>query len=183
LDKRSKILKDAVSFKDDIKNSGIWARTEILAGYGYKNNPNGKSTLDEVIFTGSNIVPLGGVSFVFSDLFGVDDDITVPTLYSQKGIGIPDSPKPTETYYSPDGEEDSTGNRVRHVKYRYGHIVQLFGVGITGTSENDISIYKPDYRENTIEIDKTISDLGEVTGQMIPFRFTGEDLTTAEAMK
>ena len=183
MDKRSKILKDTVSFKDDIKNSGIWARTEILAGYGYKKNPNGKSTLDEVLFSTSNIVPLGGVSFVFSDLFGVDDDITVPTLYSQKGIGIPDSATPTETYYSPDGEEDSTGNRVRHVKYRYGHIVQLFGVGITGTSENDISIYKPDYRENTIEIDKTISDLGEVTGQMIPFRFTGEDLTTAEAMK
>jgi hypothetical protein len=158
-------------------------KTEILFGHGYKDNPMGKSTLDEVLFTTHNIVPLGGVSFVFGKLFEANDSITVPTLYDQKGIGIPNSTVPTETYYSPDGEEDPSGNRVRRIKYYQGNYVQLFGVGITGTSENDISIYKPDYRENTIEIDKTISDLGEVTGQMLPFRYTAEDLTTAEQMK
>lgn len=64
-------IKDNLSFKDkrQFKSGGIWAKTEVIAGYGdVFYNPNGKSTLSEVIFTESNIVPIGGVSYVMQNV-------------------------------------------------------------------------------------------------------------------
>lgn len=174
-----KIVKDKFSFTDNvampnIPSNGMWARTEIIGGYGDVNlNPLGKSTLGEECFRQSNIVPIGGVSYVMQQMFGVNDNqIEVPTMYAENGIGAPDSATPVETYESPDG--------TKSVLYRYGHFVQLFGVGITGTAENDITVYKPDYREKSINISKVNSDGLTVTGTMLPFRYTAETLNSSE---
>ena len=170
----AKIVKDRFSFNDKISTSGIWARTEIIGGYGdVILNPTGKSSLGEVCFRSHNIVPIGGVSYVMQQMFGVpDEQISVPTLYTANGIGIPNSAIPTDTYETPNG--------AKSIIYRYGHCVQLFGVGITGTGENDVSIYHPDYRENNITMTKVNSDGLTVTGTLLPFRYTTETLDTTE---
>lgn len=173
---------DRLHLHDKVQNkSGFWAKTEIIAGYGNIINPMmGKSTLDEVIFTGHNTVPLGGVQYVMERLFGVRGPISVPTLYRPSadeitGIGKPDSNYPTETYKDPSGD--------KRVIYRPGHLVNLFGIGITGHAENDVTVYPVDYRENSITINKTTADGTVVTGTMIPFRHTSEELNEVDAKK
>lgn len=179
---------DNISFHDvsnlnihDCKKPALWARTEVVVGYGkVHNNPTGKSTLDEVIFTGQNTVPLGGVQYVMERCFGVRGPISVPTLYRPDteeitGIGKPDSNSPTETYPSPDGD--------KRIIYRDGHLVQLFGIGITGHAENDVTVYPVDYRENSININMTTADGTIVTGTMIPFRHTAEELNEIDVKK
>lgn len=181
-------VNDSISFKSEssldqknIKKPGLWARTEIIGGYGdIKVSPNGKSTLSEVVFTESNTVPLGGVQYVMEQIFGVNAPIHVPTLYRPDddtitGIGKPDSNAPTETYKTPNGD--------RRIIYRPGHMVQTFGIGITGHAENDVTVYPVDYRENSININKTTSDGTIVTGTMIPFRYTSEELSDVEVKK
>jgi len=125
-----KKLTEKLKFSDNITNNGIWATTEVIGGYGeIHNTPNGKSTLDEEIFRTKNIVPIGGVSYVMEQMFGVkDSQIDVPTVYTTDSIGIINSGTPSETYDVPGGTKTPM--------YRYGHYVQLFGVGITGTAEN-----------------------------------------------
>lgn len=170
-----KTLKDTISFKDRT-NSGLWAKTEILCGYDYHETPNGKSTLGETLFTTHNIVPIGGVSYVMERVFGITEkQIDIPTLYSETGIGIADSLAPTETYKIPGGT--ATPN------YRYGHMVQLFAVGITGTGENDVTVYNPSYREKSINISYTSADGLTVEGTMIPFRYTAETLSPDDRLK
>ena len=169
------ILKDKISFTDldPAEHSGLWAKTEIIGGHGFIPNELGKSTLGEVLFTESNIVPIGGVSFVFEKLFGVKEkQITVPSLYTKANIGLPDKPNTTATYTSPDGSKVSV--------YPVGNLVQLFGIGTTGTSENDATIYHPDYRENAIILNKQTADGKTVTGTMLPFRHTVDTLNEKE---
>lgn len=170
-------LNDCVKFNDKINSNGIWATTEVIGGYGeIHNNPNGKSTLDEEIFRTKNIVPIGGVSYVMEQMFGVkDSQIEVPTVYSTDNIGIINSGNPSETYDVPGGTKSPL--------YRHGHYVQLFGIGITGTAENDISIYKPDYRENGIKLSKVNADGLTVTGTILPFRFTQAVLNSQERLQ
>ncbi len=168
------ILKDTVSFSDldPATHNGLWARTEIIGGHDYIPNDYGKSTLGEELFTESNIVPIGGVSFVFEKLFGVKDaQITVPTMYTKASIGLADKAT-TATYATPDGNKVSV--------HPIGNVVQLFGIGVTGTSENDATIYRPDYRENAIIINKQASDGRTVTGTMLPFRHTVDTLNEKE---
>jgi hypothetical protein len=169
-------VKDSISFKDNwsLSKSGLWARTEVIGGYGeVHENPFGKSTLDEVCFRQHNIVPIGGVSYVMEQMFGVkESQITIPTMYTNNGIGKKNSGVPTETYITPNGEKT--------VIYRYGHFVQLFGIGITGTAENDVTMYHPDYRENDITLSKVNSDGLTVTGTLLPFRFTQSALDSNE---
>ena len=155
----------------------LWAKTEVLVGHGpVLNNPNGKSTLGEDFISYSNTVPLGGVQYAFQKLFEcAAEQIPVPTLYSQAGIGLPNSVVPTDTYLTPDG--------YKVVQYRYGHFVQLMGVGITGTSENDVTKYIPDYRECSMDIAKVSTDGLTITGTMLPFRYTPDVLTTTERAK
>lgn len=171
-----KVIKDSMKINDQITNgtSGLWARTEVIGGYGDLNiNPNGKSSLGEEIFHQSNIVPIGGVSYVMQNMFGVEEtQIQIPTLYEETGIGLSNSTPATETYKTPDGNKP--------IIYRTGHFVQLFGVGITGTAENDVTIYKPDYREASINLSKVNSDGLTVTGTILPFRFTQETLNSSE---
>ena len=175
-------LNDKISFpQDTVKigdvQGGLWAKTEVIGGYGdVQINPTGKSTLSETIFEQHNIVPIGGVSYVMEQVFGVPEtQINIPTLKDSSGIGPNNSAPITETYVTPDGNVRTT--------YRYGHYVQLFGVGITGTAENDITIYPCDYREHTIEIDKVNSDGLEVKGVMLPLRYTGAALDSADNKK
>lgn len=168
--------KDTVLFPEGPKG-GLFARTEVIGGYGdVQINPTGKSTLGEQIFNTHNIVPIGGTSYALQHLFGVPEtQIDIPTMHELHGIGAEDSQPTTETYKTPDG----TGVTV----YRYGHFVQLFGIGITGSSENDIDIYPCDYRENTIEIDKVNADGLEIRGHMLPFRYTGAALDSDESKR
>lgn len=174
------ILKDRLSVSDKLgekmpqqHSTGLWARTEIIGGYGFNFNPTGKSTLNETIFSTHNMVPIGGVSYAMEKLFLVkESQIQIPTLYDESGIGHSNSSVPTETYLTPDG--------LKSIVYRYGHGVQLFGVGITGTGENDVSIYDVTYRENSINIEKVNHDGLTVRGIMYPFRYTTETLDTLE---
>ena len=175
----NRLVKDKLSFSEgvdmpNLHKSGLWARTEIIGGYGDLDiNPIGKSTIGEVCFRTENIVPVGGVSYVMQNLFDVQDDqIDIPTLYEETGIGLTNSTPPTETYLTPKGEKS--------IIYRHGNCVQLFGVGITGTAENDITIYSPDYREKSIDLSKVNSDGLTVTGTMLPFRYTEETLNASE---
>ena len=174
----SNLYKDKISFGDEsLKGSGLWARTEVIGGYGeYHDNPLGKSSLDEVCFRQHNIVPIGGVSYAMQHLFGVNEtQITIPTMYTENGIGKINSGPPTEVYDIPGG--------TKSIIYRYGHYVQLFGIGITGTAENDVTIYHPDYRENNIKLSKVNPDGLTVTGTMLPFRYTQSTLDSNERLK
>ena len=179
----SKLIKisDKLNYKDNSEivnlsaGSCMWAKTDIIAGYGLKET-NGITTLNEVVFRKKNIVPIGGVSYTMEKLFGVPEtQITVPTLYTENGIGKVNSGTPQETYDIPGG--------TKNIIYRYGHTVCLFGVGITATAENDITIYQPDYREKNINLTRTNHDGLTVHGTMLPFRYTTETLDSDERLK
>lgn len=176
-------LKDRFNLKDSQSMSiimpqeslsGIWANTEVIGGYGdFIMNPTGKSSLSEECFRTHNIVPIGGVSYVMEKVFGVPEtQIEIPTMYEQNGVGNPNSMPPDAKYLTPDGEVN--------VRYRYGHFTQIYGIGITGTAENDVTVYKPDYREYGIKMSKVNADGLTVTGTLIPFRYTAEMLNSKE---
>lgn len=179
-------VKDTLHKRDNTiiggKGHGIWAKTEVLCSNGdVIYNPYGKSSFAPgAPFTRSeNMVVVGGVEYVMEKVFGVQSEqFPIPTMYSaegEDGIGLPDSSAPTETYLTPQGEVATL--------YRYGNLVQLFGVGITGTAENDVSVYPVDYREKSIKLSKVNTDGLTVTGTMLPFRFTAETLSNEERQK
>lgn len=171
----NEILKDNLSVKDKIA-PGLWARTEILGGYDLITKPNGMTSLGETLFTTHNIVPIGGVSYVMQNVFGIQEtQIEIPTLYAETGIGVADSLAPTDTYKKPGGY----GTPV----YRYGHFNQLFAVGITGSGENDVTVYNPDYREKGIAMSTVSSDGLTIKGTMIPFRYTADTLDASDRLK
>ena len=182
------------------ESHGLWAKTKIMGSYDdvmYDKNgipffgkkiPTGKNKLGETIFrtertkpifSEENMVTLGGCQYAMEKLFGVKNDyIDVPTMYSKHGIGYEDSTPPSGdgyTYTTPDGAKNTI--------YRYGHFVQLFGVGITGTAENDITVHPVDYRENDIDISKVTTDGLTLEGKMVPFRYTAEDLSSIDRRK
>ena len=96
-----------------VGHGGLWARTEVIGGYGEVNiNPLGKSTIGETLFRDHNIVPIGGVSYVMEQMFGINENqIYVPSMYEVNGIGLPNSTPPAEVYQSPTGDKS--------VIYRY----------------------------------------------------------------
>lgn len=171
---RMTFIKDSATKKHTATpGKGMWVRTEVIGGYGDVHyNPRGKSSLGEVVFSNSNTVPLGGVQYVFEQVFGVQGPITIPTLYDQTGIGLENSPIPVETFNTPFGE--------RTTVYRLGNKVCLFGVGVTGTAENDVTVYPVDYRENSISLSKVSTDGATINGLMIPFRYTSQTLDETE---
>lgn len=202
----AKLLKDKLSFVDrrelasatmPIQSHGLWTRTEVLAShddveinkngksYFVKKIPIGVSKLGETLFRKekvkpimeeSNMVPIGGCQFAMELLFGVKaTQFSIPTLYSMNGIGLPDSITPTTVYDVPGG--------TKSIIYNHGNIVQLFGVGITGTAENDVTVHNVDYRENSIEMARVTTDGLTLTGTMIPFRYTSEVLKESEKLK
>lgn len=199
----NKIIKDRLSFTDNhpehikmpkMQSHGLWARTEILASndevvldkdgvfsHFAKKVPTGKSALGETIFkmekvapkfVASNMVPIGGCQYAMEMIYGVTSDkLDIPTLYDGLGTGIGLKDVIPSTCYDIPG-----GQKV--VIHDPGNFVQLFGVGVTGTAENDITVHPVSYRENSIDL-----EYGELTGTMIPFRYTTESLSTEDKLK
>lgn len=157
-------------------HSGMWARTEVIGGFGdfvKAQSPFGKTSLTDVSWHEENMVVIGGVQYTMEQIYGEKcTQIEIPTLYSETGIGHPDSLPPTDTYETPDGNKT--------ILYRPGNKVLLFGVGITGTAENDITVHPTDYREKSIEMAKVSTDGLTIRGNMVPFRYTAAQLTELE---
>lgn len=158
------------------QSHGLWRRTEVMYGFGdfvRATSPFGKSTLTGEYRVEENMVVIGGVQYAMEQIFGEKgEQIPIPTLYSETGIGYEDSLPPTETFDTPEGPKT--------IIYRPGNRVWLFGTGITGTAENDITVHPTDYREKSINMAKVTSDGLTLRGTMIPFRFTAAQLTELE---
>ena len=157
-------------------HSGMWARTEVIGGFGdfvKAQSPFGKTSLTDVSWHEENMVVIGGVQYTMEQIYGEKcTQIEIPTLYSETGIGHPDSLPPTDTYETPDGNKT--------ILYRPGNKVWSFGVRITGTAENDITVHPTDYREKSIEMAKVSTDGLTIRGNMVPFRYTAAQLTELE---
>lgn len=188
----NRIFRDSLNLHDSNGNvafpkshSSLWAKTEVLCSHAdVVLNPTGKASFAPGCpFTkSSNMVPISGVQYVMEQLFGIRDSVEIQTLYSSDGIGKLNSTNPTDTdafaYDTPEGTKKA-------VIYRPGHLVQLFGIGITGTAENDITVYPVDYKETSMNISRQISSSNSdialtLTGTMIPFRYTTEELSVVE---
>ena len=164
--------------------------------------PTGVSKLGETIFkkevvkpeyVGHNMVTLGGCQLAMELLFGVRGPYGIPTLntpqqgVSLTGIGLSDSVYPntsTDATYKVPTVDNNGGlsGTTTAVVHRPGDFVQLFGVGITGSAENDVTIHPVAYRENHIEMNITSSDNSIVRGTMIPFKITSS-LSNEEKVK
>ena len=178
-------MSDYLQFKDNLfsrdeisSHHSMWARTEVLVGCGdilYADDPHRKARFAAGCpFTkSSNMVVIGGAQYAMEKIFGVPgDQIPIPTMYDENGIGIENSTPVTDNFLTPDG--------VQTAIYRHGNIVQLMGIGITGTAENDITVYPVDYREKNINLNTVNADGKQVTGVMLPFRYTTEVLSASE---
>ena len=182
---RMKTLNDSLGkIGDGISFGQPWAETEILCGYGYhhSNDPFALSYLEEEIFEPlHNTVPVSGVQTLLELAFGVSGNITIPTLYTAHGIGLPDDPT-VPTYLVPENSDTLGSATPRPAIYQPGHLVQLFGIGITGPGENNVSVRKVGYRETDIEMQVITKD-GPLDGIMLPFRFTESELDPNERQK
>jgi len=131
------------------------------------------------------MVPIGGVEFVMELLFGVQcSQFQIPTLYSESGIGLKDSLPVSDNnlrYRVPDTENGVA--QYKYQLYRPGHLINSFGVGITGTAENDVTVHPVDYREKSISMTRVTADGLTLNGDMIPFRYTDEQLNSTERQK
>lgn len=153
----TKHLNDSFSMKDKV-GSGyhrhaptLWARTQVIGGYGLHTNPQtGLSELDEVVFETENMVPIGGVQFAMEQIFGVAGPLkAIDCLNKNQGIGATDSTM-----------AGSGGN-----PHPYGTKVCLFGIGIDGAAENSLTANEVNYLED------------KVSG-MVPFRYTNQPLSS-----
>ena len=154
-DKEILHLKDQINYRSAMGRKHaptLWVKTKIIGGHGLYKDKNGISQLGEVLFEEENMVPLVGVEYAMEKIFGVKAPITAITL-NEQGIGSPDVIPPTQDQ-----------------PYPYGHNVVLFGVGIGGTAENNITTLQEHYSHTNIT-------------DMVPFRFTNESLSEADAKK
>ena len=158
----TKHLNDSFSMKDKV-GSGyhhhaptLWARTQVIGGYGLHTNPEtGMSELDEVVFETENMVPIGGVQFAMEQIFGVRGPLTtIDSLDKNQGIGA----------------TDSTMSGSGTNPHPYGTKVCLFGIGIDGAAENSLTANEVHYLED------------KVSG-MVPFRYTNQALSSADQDK
>lgn len=178
------LLNDKISSNDTVEiGSGLWARTEVEFGTGY-HNPGRfrKSYLDETFEVAHNTVPISGTQTVLQTLFGVQGPILIPTLYDDLGIGQPNDEINTPTFLVPDSAVTEGSATTRRNLYQTGHLVQLFGIGVTGTAENNITVHKVGYRETKIEMTVKTKD-GDLDAKMYPFRFEENELDPHERQK
>lgn len=177
-------LDDRVFIGDSVdlfKPGQLWADTEILIGYGYhhSNDRFALSYLDEQIFpTQHNTVPISGVQTLLEMAFGVKGPINIPSLYRRHGIGLPDE-SAVPSFLVPDNEDIEGPATMHEAIYQPGHIAQLFGLGITGTAENNITVHKVGYRETDIEMVVKTAD-GNMDAVMLPLRYTESELDPNE---
>lgn len=156
----TKHLNDSFSMKDKVGGAHkhrptLWAYTQIIGGYGLHTNPEtGMSELDEVVFETENMVPIGGVQFAMEQIFGVAGPLTVPSLSKNDGIGATDS--------TMEGSADNP--------HPYGTKVCLFGIGVEGAAENNLTANEVTYLES------------KVSG-MVPFRYTNQALSEDDQKK
>jgi len=185
------ILKDNLKFQDmpKVHKSGIFASTKVIGGYGLKHDTNGVSSLEEVVFTKSNMIPIGGCQYSFEQLFGVKGSIDVPSLYtvSNGTIGLPDrlvsvyeSENEMTKYYIPALQGDTNNKSIIHP---VGEYVCLWGCGISGSGTNVVTKIPVDYKEYSIQNSLATENGTEVSGVMIPFRHTTSALTETDAIK
>lgn len=174
-------LEDKISTKD-IVSKGLWAKTEVVIGTGYHHSRLSKSKLDEVFDIQHNMVPISGTQTVLQYLFGVEGPITIPTLYDEMGIGQPNEESATPQFLVPDPVVSDGAATNRKAIYNPGHLVQLFGIGVTGTAENNITVHKVGYRETKIEMTVKTVD-GQLDAKMYPFRFDENELDPQERQK
>ena len=111
-------------------------------------------------------------------LSGVQGPINIDTLYTKHGIGLPDEPL-VPSFLVPVNQDIEGGATTMNSMYQAGHLVQLFGLGITGTAENNITVHKVGYRETDIEMSVKTED-GIVDAIMLPFRYTESELDPNE---
>lgn len=151
-----KTLNDRFSMNDKVgigndhhHRNTLWARTQIIGGYGLHKNPEtGLSELDEVVFETENMVPIGGVQFAMEQIFGVKGSLTeIPSLNKDLGIAAGATVKPT----APN-------------PHAYGTKVCLFGIGVSGSAENNLTAKEVKYRDSAVD-------------GMVPFRYTNETLS------
>lgn len=167
-----KVLEDSLMLNDE-RSFGFWKGTQIIGGHGFKKNPfSGLSELEESIFETHNTVTISGVQYAMESIFGESGPISVPTLYDELGIGLPNAIYQDVTVADPDGDHK--------MPHHYGNRVVLFGIGLTGSAENNITKYPVNYRERSIQINRTAEDGTELDGIMLPFRYTSQDLTETE---
>ena len=187
--KEHETLKDSLVPMPELHRSGVYQKTRIMGGYDFKRDINGISSLGEVTFDESNMIPIGGSQYCFEQLFGVEGPLKVPTLYEVSGgtIGIPDvsmldykANGEDIKYYVPamNGEID-----YKELIHPHGEYVTLFGVGLTGSAVNVLTKPPVDYKEFSIQESLGTEDGHVMTGVMLPFRFTPNELTEAEAVK
>lgn len=189
------ILKDNIGMSDKLvpmpklHRSGIFQRTRVMGGYGFTRDVNGVSSLGETTFDTENMIPIGGCQYSFEQLFGVKGPLAVPTLYEVSGgtIGCPDvsmldyqANGEDIKYYIPalNGETD-----YKELIHPHGEYVCLFGVGITGSAMNVLTKPPVDYKEFSIQESLGTEDGNPMTGIMIPFRFTANQLSEADSVK
>lgn len=225
---------DSLMFEDSIngahRGKGLWAKTEVIMGYGdFKDTPSGKTSLGEVIFAGSNMVTIGGVQYAMEKIFGVTGsnlNVLGRSLYETKPctsfndgdkleIGLPNSERPNnqseidqwrtylpegttltfttdedykkfikyigEIYQVPRGESNPTA--IGNVPYRNGHRVELFGIGTSGITDNDVTVYAVDYKDTGIEMVRSYDSNTDIKGHMLPFRQTADTLSADERLK
>ena len=141
MDKSIMHLEDQLSLRDNQPtHPGLWARTEVIAGYGRHQTTKG-SYLDKVLFKKSNMVPIGGVQYVMEKLFNVKGQLSTgyisdPDFPFQFGA---DTDESLNTIIDP-----SSGALI--APYSPQHHVCLFGVGTGGAPEN--SVYATDVAYN-----------------------------------
>ena len=189
MDTKKLYLNDNVSFKDKVSHKpGLWARTEVLCSNAdVIYDASGKSSFSKgaPFSINENMVPIGGVEFTMEMLFGVQcPQFEIPTLFSETGIGLLDSLPVSDVnlrYRIPDTENGVA--QYRYQLYRPGHLVNIFGIGITGTAENDVTVHPVDYREKSIFMSRVNADGLTLNGDMIPFRYTYEQLSSTERQK
>lgn len=178
----NRVLEDQLFLKDIIERSA-W-KSEIRCGYGYHHGKDRYtlSYLDEEIFPPlHNMVPISGVQSILERAFGVRGPITIDSMYNRHGIGCPDEAN-LPTFLVPENEDIDGLATKREALYAPGNIVQLFGVGITGTAENNITLHKVGYRETDIEMTVNTAD-GVLDGIWVPFRYTESELDPNERQK
>ena len=125
-------LNDKIASRDAIVGShkpGIWARTQIIGGYGRTTDKSGVSQLGEVVFEQENMVLIGGVQYVFERLFNVTGPLTTGYL-NDSGIG-----------------SSATTPISSSIVYPADHAIYLFGVGTGGAGTNTTSAADVDYKE------------------------------------
>lgn len=180
----NKIVNDKLSINDinSHNRSGLICKTEVIGSYSpIKHNPYGKSSfLGEELFTTHNMVTIGGVQTMFEQLFNVKGTVQIPTLYASSNpkIGVADS---TTSDKKPEYEGlDVNGvtmySRVHHI----GNFVQLFGLGYSTSSDNDITVLPVSYTDTSIE-SSTINNGVQVNTIMVPFRVVANPLTGTDA--